>query len=451
MEQRSRRDLLALIGTTGLGALAGCSTLHNEGRGRGRAPTATERTATPTPADPTVRTEKTKLLPADGTGDAVFGNEVTLSADGTTALIGAHLDSVPSGSQSGSAYVFVKSEGGWTQQAKLVPRDGSREDRFGSSVALSGTGNLALVGATDDDNRYGEEAGAAYAFKREGDTWRQETKLFPPDGRKGDRFGGVSISADGQTAMIGGYDAANQNDSGNGVGYIFSRSDGTWTHRAEIVPDGFGPEGGFGGGVLSADGTTALIGDSFAEDENGRRVGIAYLFTREGDGWSQQTILTPPDEFEGDNFGGRLSLSARGETAVIGASEASSPGAVERGAAYVFTDTGSAWSRTAKLTATDGDEEDKFGNSVAISGDGTTILVGAPFDEDPNGEDAGSAYRFERSDGSWIQQAKLLPGDGDPDERFGIVSLSRDGSTALVGAYRDKNRNGDDAGAAYVF
>lgn len=449
MGGESRRAFLTILGTTGVGTLAGCSTLQNDGRDRD--PTPTERTATPTPANPTIRTTQTKLLAADGTEDAVFGREVTLSADGTTALIGAPLDGRPSGSRSGSAYVFVRSEEGWTQQSKLVPRDSSSEDEFGSSIALSGNGELALVGATDDDNRFGKDAGAAYAFKRDGDTWRQETKLFPPNGRKGDLFGGVSISADGQTAMIGSYDAENANESGSGVGYMFSRSDGTWTHQAELVPDGFGQEGGFGGGALSADGSTALIGDAFAEDGNGRRVGVAYLFTREGDSWSQQTILTPPDGFEGSTFGNDLSLTSQGEMAVIGAGEASSGGTVERGAAYVFTGTDGTWSRTAELTATDGDEDDSFGDSVAISGDGTTILGGAPFDENPNGEDAGSAYRFERIDGTWVQQAKLLPSDGRPDARFGTVSLSRDGATGLVGAYRDDNQNGDHAGAAYVF
>lgn len=110
-----------------------------------------------------------------------------------------------------------------------------------------------------------------------------------------------------------------------------------------------------------------------------------------------------------------------------------------------------------KLTAQDGDSYDQFGDAVALAGDGTTALIGAPNDENPNGEYAGSAYVFERAGGGWRQQAKLAAPDGDASDHFGFaVALAADGTTALVGAWNDEHPNGEAewgyaGGSAYLF
>jgi hypothetical protein len=106
----------------------------------------------------------------------------------------------------------------------------------------------------------------------------------------------------------------------------------------------------------------------------------------------------------------------------------------------------------AKLTASDGDRLDRFGWSVAVSGDGSTALVGAYGDEDPNGDRSGSAYVFSRTDGAWSEEAKLAASDGDSGDWFGAsVAVSEDGSTTLIGAGDDEDPNGARSGSAYVF
>lgn len=105
-----------------------------------------------------------------------------------------------------------------------------------------------------------------------------------------------------------------------------------------------------------------------------------------------------------------------------------------------------------KIVPDDGDNGDRFGGSVAVSSDGTTALVGAVNDRDPHGDRAGSAYVFDSSGGSWSQQAKITADDGDSDDEFGnSVALSSDGTTALIGASGDENPNGRTAGSAYIF
>lgn len=108
--------------------------------------------------------------------------------------------------------------------------------------------------------------------------------------------------------------------------------------------------------------------------------------------------------------------------------------------------------QTAKLAPDDGDAGDLFGSSVALSMDGTTAIIGAYADDDPNGRLAGSAYVFEQSDGSWRQQAKLTPDDGDSKDVFGSsVAMTNDGTIAIIGARHDEDPNGETSGSAYVF
>jgi hypothetical protein len=136
-----------------------------------------------------------------------------------------------------------------------------------------------------------------------------------------------------------------------------------------------------------------------------------------------------------------------GSIAVVGAIGDEDPNGGRRaGSAYVFSRSGGGWQQEAKLAADDGDSGDEFGVSVEVSGNGSTAVIGARSDEDPNGDEAGSAYVFSRSSGEWQQETKLAADDGDSGDEFGSsVGVSGDGSTAIIGAF------GDEAGSAYVF
>ncbi|MCK9516986.1 MAG: FG-GAP repeat protein, partial [Ottowia sp.] len=116
-----------------------------------------------------------KLVPSDGAADDWFGYSVAISADGYTAIVGAYKDD-DLGTDSGSAYIFTRSGTTWTQQTKLLASDGAAGDSFGFSVAISGDGNTAIVGAYGDDDK-GSTSGSAYIFTRSGSTWTQQAKL----------------------------------------------------------------------------------------------------------------------------------------------------------------------------------------------------------------------------------------------------------------------------------
>lgn len=170
----------------------------------------------------------------------------------------------------------------------------------------------------------------------------------------------------------------------------------------------------------------------------GNGAGTAYVFTKARKGWNQVAELTASDAVAGDAFGNAVALSRTGSTIVVRAVIHNDVA----GSAYVFTKSGDSWAQTAELAPSDGGDMAFFGVAVSISSDGATVLVGAQ-QQDLDG----AAYVFSSQGSSWMQTQKLTASDGGQYEAFGsYVALSGDGSTAVIGAPEH-----GDSGAAYVF
>ena len=160
--------------------------------------------------------QQAKLVAADGDEVDIFGVRVALSLD--TALISARRDDDDQlGTDAGSAYVFVREDGRWWEQAKLIAPDGATNDRFGNDVAVAG--DVAVMGAMLHDGQ-AEDAGAAYVFAREGGRWEFRTKVLAPDGSRGDALGG-SVALSG-TKMIVGASRVDHGGENAGAAYAFS-------------------------------------------------------------------------------------------------------------------------------------------------------------------------------------------------------------------------------------
>ena len=161
--------------------------------------------------------------------------------------------------------------------------------------------------------------------------------------------------------------------------------------------------------------------------------GAAYVFTRSGTSWSQQAKLTASDAAANDSFGAHLSID--GDTAAISAYGDAS----YTGSAYIFTRSGTSWSQQAKITASDGATNDLFGGPIVVKGD--TAVVAAYY--------GNAAYVFTRSGTSWSQQQILQSSDIASGDYFGRdVDIS--GETVIVGAERE-NAAGTNGGSAYIF
>lgn len=258
------------------------------------------------------------------------------------------------------------------------------------------------------------------------DDWSQTAKIVSSDRAASDYFG-YSIDIDGNWLISGARledeDASgNNNLSGAGSAYIYYNNSGTWSQFQKIVSDDREGNDTFGYSVAIS-GNYAIVG---AQSEG------SYVEEEEEEGGEEE----------------------RG----IGGGSTTTDTTISSGAAYIFYYNGSTWSQQAKLAASDRDNYDYFGTSVAIDGD--YAIVGA-YGEDENAsgidslESSGSAYIFYRSGTTWTQQAKLVASDREKDDRFGS-SLDIDGDYAIIGAYsEDENTSGadslDDAGSAYIF
>jgi hypothetical protein len=373
-----------------------------------------------------------KLVGTDAVGAAQQGWSVAISADGTTAIVGGVNDN----SYAGAAWVFTRSGGVWSQQGgKLVGTGALGAARQGWSVAISADGTTAIVGAVND-NSY---AGAAWVFTRSGGLWSQQGSKLVGTGALGAARQGwsVAISADGTTALVGGY-----NDNSNaGAAWVFTRSGGVWSQQGgKLVGTGAVGSAYQGSSVaISADGSTAIIGGLYDNSE----AGAAWVFTRSGGVWSQQgSKLVGTGAVGHAGQGTSVAISADGTAAIVGGRSDNS----QAGAAWVFIRSGGVWSQQGgKLVGTGGVGIPTQGWSVAMSSDGNTGIVGGAWDN----SEAGAAWVFTRSGGVWSQQgSKLVGSDAVGVARQGTsVAISGDGSTAIVGGYRDNSQ----AGAAWVF
>jgi hypothetical protein len=374
--------------------------------------------------------EAAKLIAGDGaTGDA-FGYSVAV--DGDTAVIGARSADNAAGVSTGSAYVFTRSDGFWSLQARLSASDGAAGDRFGAAVAVDG--DTAVVGANFDNNDAGViNTGSAYLFSRSGVTWTEQARLIASDGGRNHLFGS-SLAVDGSTVVVGAW-GADGNVTGAGSAYVFTESGGFWSEAAKLSA-GDGVSGDWFGISVALNGNTAVIGASRA-DGNVTDAGSAYVFTESGGFWSEQASLNASNGAAGDLFG--VSVSLQGATAVIGA-ERGDGDISDTGAAYVFTPVGCAgWSEQAKLIASDGAANDAFGGSVSVAGD--TAVIGA-IRADGVEPDSGSAYVFALQAGDAGPIASEVQASPNPVAVNNGVALTatvaasfNDGSTIASASY----------------
>lgn len=469
-----------------------------------------------------------------------FGYRTALSSDGNTLAVSARFEgSNATGingdqtnnatSGSGAVYVFVKTANLWSQQAYIKASNTGSSDYFGSDLAFSSDGNTLAVGASSEsssatgvngnqnDNAAGL-SGVIYVFVRSGLTWSQQAYIKASNTGDNDAFGeSLTISNDGNTLAVGApYEDSNaqgmnglqtNNSSVNsGAVYVFTRTGTTWSQEAYIKASNAGISDRFGSDLaISGNGNTLAVGalheSSNTTGANGNELdnsmtnsGAVYIFTRVTATWSQHTYIKASNTNANDYFGQAVALSADGSTLAVGAygEDSNAIGvngtqtdntASNSGAVYIFDLVGSIWTQQAYIKSSNSESSDYVGRSIALSGDGNTLVTGAVgilnqgFDggEDSNatGIDgnqtdnseggSGAVYAFSRSGGMWTQKAYIKSIDSDSEDYFGFsISLSHDGNILAATAVLELSEAigiGGDAtndagfynGAAYVY
>ena len=361
-------------------------------------------------------TQNTKSLDPYSVANDNFGASVAVSGD--TAVVSAPQTTIGSSAQ-GVAWIFVRNGASWTLLQPLYDPNGAANDNFGSSVAISG--DTIIIGANLDDVGANADQGSAYVFARINGSWSQQAYLTATGGAANDRFGG-SVAVSGNTVIVG----APQNDVGanadQGSAYVFTRSGTNWTQQGQLNGTNGAANDRFGGSV-GISGDTAVVGAFRNTVGANANQGSAYVFIRNGTNWTQQQQLTALDGAANDQFG--YSVAVSGETIIVGASLDDVGANADQGSAYIFVRTGTNWTQQAQLNGAGGAAGDSFGYSVGIDGD--TAIVGAAFDDVSANADQGSAYIFDRSGATWVQRQQLTDSGGAAGDNFGAsVAVSGD-------------------------
>ncbi|QIE59884.1 integrin [Rasiella rasia] len=400
---------------------------------------------------------------ASNTGsDDLFGYSVSISDNNetiavsavtedsnTTGINGNQADN--SATNSGAVYIFTRVGNVWAQQAYIKASNAEANDLFGFNLSLSGDGNTLTVGAINEDsnavgingNQSDNSAinsGAVYVFTRTGNVWTQQAYIKASNTDAGDQFGrNISCSSDGNTLAVGVF-----NEDSNAVGINGNQTDNSETGS-----------------------------------------GAVYIFTRTGNVWTQQAYIKASNTDLADGFGNAVSLSNSGNTLGVGAINENSNAvgvdgdqnnntATNSGAVYIFTRTGNVWTQQAYIKASNTDSDDQFGRNIFISGDGSTLLASAPYEDsnstginggqlDNSSIDSGAVYVFSYTGVVWAQQAYIKASNTDAGDQFGWnVSSSDNGDRIAIGAYNeDSNATGingnqtdnssNNAGSMFVF
>jgi hypothetical protein len=320
-----------------------------------------------------------KLMAADAADFDSFGLAVAIDGDYMAVGAPADDDVAPA---AGSVYVFHRSGGTWSQQAKFTPVEAAEDDEFGLSVAIAG--DFLVAGARRDEA--GSSSGAVYVYKRFGPLWLPINKIAAADVAGGDQFG-LSIAMSGTRLIVG---SRHDDDDGfnSGSAYIYRRTGDLYAQEQKI----FASDGAVGyefGVSVDIDGNYAIVGARFAALNEKNNAGAAYVFRRDGTTWSEEKRLVGLDTAQNDQFGNSVALD--GAIAVVGAWHDADAG-INTGAAYAFHRFGTDWTEVAsKLTTPTAAAADEFGFAVAVSAN--YAMAGVPKD-DGVGLTSGSAYAF---------------------------------------------------------
>jgi FG-GAP repeat len=372
-----------------------------------------------------------------GSGAGPFDAFGFVGTDGATVVVGAPEDNAGAG----SAHTYVRNGSTWQGvPLSFAPNPG---DWFGYRVAVSGS--TIVVGAPYTDVGANTDAGAAYVFELVQGAWTFQAQLTAGAFVEADAQFGSSVAVRADVIVVGAIGADDGGLVDTGAAYVFRRNGSTWpSDGPPLFAFPLADEGSDFGASVAIENTRIVVGAPTYDPLGGDMdQGAAFVFVRSAMAWAPEERLLANDAQVGDYLGWPVAIS--GDTVVVGAPEDDLPGAVDdAGSAYVFTRSGSAWTQQAHLVRCGAQSGQEFGQAVACIGD----LVAVSSVEDPPG--AGSVQLFHRVGANWSEVLDLTSDDIAPGDAFG-ASIALASDLLVVGAPYDDNASGVDAGSAYVF
>ncbi len=379
-------------------------------------------------------------IDGDVAGD-MSGYSVAVNTDGSVVAIGAYKND-DNGSDAGQVRVFRNNNGTWTQIGEDI--EGMVDDGAGFSVSISSDGSTVAVGCPYS-NQNGTMKGLVRVYKNINGSWEQ----IGPDivGENDvDHFGySVSLSADGEVVAVG---AIYNSETGTWAGHVrvYRYDSNTWLQIGQDI-DGEAAYDRFGYTVsLNSDGSVLAVGAPYNVGDAETGGGQVRVFRNENDSWVQVGQAINGSEYN-EHSGNSVSLSADGTILAIGAPYNDGTGP-DAGQVRIYRNENGTWTQLGQ--SINGEAAgDYSGYSVSLSDDGQTVAIGAIYNSGsyPN---AGHVRVYTLLSGNWTKMGQDINGEAEGDYSGCSVSLSGDATTVAIGAYNNDG-NGDNAGHVRVY
>ncbi len=371
-----------------------------------------------------------KQIGVDIIGDAnndQFGTSVTLSGDGLTMAIGGPKHGILGSGGIGHVEIWRRVDDSWVYDTEILGEFGL--DNAGSAISLSYDGTTLAIGAENNDAGPGSNSGHVRVFRDNGATWQQVGSAILGEASYDLSGSAVSLSASGNTVAIG----ASKNDANGGdSGHVrvYENISGTWTQVGTDI-DGEATGDLSGSYVaMSADASIVAVG-AHANDSNGNNSGHVRIYQNNGGTWTSIGEITG---VAADDLAGAISLSSDGRTIAVGARENDDGPGNNSGHVRMFNYDGSSWNQVGDAILGSADS-DHSGYSVALSGDGKTVAIGAKGHDDGANGNAGQVRVYHNENGIWTLVTTQV-GSALSDELGVSVALSDDGRTLAAGAWQ---------------
>lgn len=381
-----------------------------------------------------------KLTASDAGFDERFGVSVALSEN--TAVVGAWLDRCEFGSECGAAYVFTFNGTNWLLEQKLAADDREAEAYFGYRVDI--LSDRIVVGAPGHDCLLGFDCGAAYVFKRTGNSWTQESKLISANLEPFTLLGG-SVSLSGESIAVGASGAACESGTECGAVHMFRLNGTVWVEEQRIIPTDEMPTQFFGHAV-ALDGEILAVGKPYDNCYAGSRCGMVVVYHFNGHQWIEIERITPSEPVAHGRFGSSVSID--GDVIGIGLFRDGCDSNSDCALGYMYRKSGDSWIEEQKLTSLDAMPFSMFGSSINVRGN--VASVGSYNVPCSAGINCGSAHAFRFNGSRWIEQVRMTALDAAAGDSFGISTAIADGFI-LVGAPLADCPLSANCGAAYIF
>jgi len=397
--------------------------------------------------------EETILTASDKAAYDNFSEVVDISSNGNVIVIGSDYADTGSYTNNGQAYVFRFNGSNWVEETILTASDKANYDNFGSSISISDDGNVVVIGTPSKTVSGFTYAGKVYVYRYLGGSWIEEAILVCPTPQDDEEYGRrVKISGDGNTIAITALYSSVGANSEVGRVFIYRYSGGSWLQEAEINMPNPNDYAYFGDSLdLTYDGNILVISATNANVGNLIESGKVYVYKFTSPNWNLQAELVPSDGDNYDTFGFSLDITDDGSTLVISNTTADIGSLSNAGKIYVFKYINNNWIEDKIIFPVDVENNSYFGQQVAITNDANHIIVTSNSMTYNGKITAGKAYVYKLDNLEYFELQQFSASDIQDNDQFGrSLAITPTFDKAVIGSSGDPNGL-TNAGKAYVF